>query len=96
MVMKDIGTHQQTRMARAVFVALGGLAVLYLAYLAGLPVGPADGLFARWLGLAVEVGAALACVCRVVLVREERRIWALVALSVSLWTLGDVYWRIAL
>jgi two-component system cell cycle response regulator len=96
MVVKDIGAHQQTRLARAVFVLLGGLTVLYLAYLGGLPVGPADGWFDRWLGLAVEVGAAVACMCRVVLVREERRIWALVALSVSLWTLGDVYWRIAL
>ena len=96
MVVKDIGAQQQTRLARAVFVVLGGLTVLYLAYLGGLPVGPADGFFERWLGLAVEAGAALACLCRVVLVREERRIWALVALSVSLWTLGDVYWRIAL
>jgi two-component system cell cycle response regulator len=75
---------------------LGGLTVLYLAFLAGLPVGGADGLFERWLGLALEVGAALACVCRVIFVREERRIWALVALAVSLWALGDVYWRIAL
>jgi diguanylate cyclase (GGDEF)-like protein len=88
--------HQRTGVARALLAVLVGLTVLYLAYLAGLPVGRADGLLERWLGLAVEVGAALACVCRVVFVREERRIWALVALSVSLWTLGDVYWRIAL
>ncbi len=83
-------------MARALAVMLGGLTVFYLAYLAGLPVGAADGLFERWLGLAVEVGAAVACVCRVVFVREERRIWALVALSVSLWALGDMYFRLAL
>jgi two-component system cell cycle response regulator len=82
-------------MARAVFLVPGGLTVLYIAFLAGLPVGDAHGLFARWLGAAVEVGAAVACVCRVVLVREERRIWALVALGVSLWTLGDVYWRVS-
>ena len=75
---------------------LGALSVLYLAYLAGLPVGRADGVFERWLGLAVEVGAALACVWRVIFVREERRIWALVAFAVSFWVLGDVYWRIAL
>ena len=75
---------------------LGGFSVLYLAYLAGLPVGRADGVFERWLGLALEVGAALACVWRVVFVREERRIWALVALAVSFWVLGVVYWRIAL
>jgi hypothetical protein len=81
---------------RALLAVLGGLTMLYLAYLIGLPVGRADGLLERWLGLAVEVGAVLALVCRLVFVREERRIWALVALSVSLWTLGDVYWRIAL
>ena len=78
------------------FAVLGGLIVLNLAFLAGLPVGGADGFFERWLFVAIEIGAALACVCRVVLVREERRIWALVALSVSLWALGDAYWRIAL
>ncbi|MEA2124886.1 MAG: hypothetical protein QOI80_1668, partial [Solirubrobacteraceae bacterium] len=78
------------------FAALGGLTVLYLAYLAGLPVGAADGLFSRWLGMAVELGAAGACVCRAIFVREERKIWALVALSVTLWALGDLYWRIAL
>jgi diguanylate cyclase (GGDEF)-like protein len=95
LVSHDEATHR-TGVARALYVVLGGLTVLYLAYLGGLPVGPLDGLFERWLGMAVEVGAAIACVCRVVLVREERRIWALVALSVSLWALGDVYWRIAL
>jgi diguanylate cyclase (GGDEF)-like protein len=82
--------------AGVMLAALGGVTVLYLAYLAGLPVGAAEGLFDRWLGLAVEVGAALACVSRVIVVREERRIWALVALSVSLWTLGDTYFRVAL
>ena len=88
--------HHRTGVARALFVVLGGLTVLYLVYLAGLPVGGADGLFERWLAMAVEVGAAVACVCRVVFVREERRIWALVALSVSLWALGDAYFRLAL
>jgi diguanylate cyclase (GGDEF)-like protein len=88
--------HHRTGAVRALLAVLGGLTVLYLAYLGGLPVGRAEGMLARWLGLAIEVGAALACVWRVVLVRAERRIWALVALSVSLWTLGDVYWRIAL
>jgi two-component system cell cycle response regulator len=78
------------------FVILGALTVLYLAYLAGLSVGPADGFFERWVGLAVEVGAAITCVSRAVVVRHERWVWALVGLSVSLWTLGDVYWRIAL
>jgi two-component system, cell cycle response regulator len=92
----ETDAQHRTGMARVVFAVLGGLIVLYLAYLAGLPVGPADGLFERWLGLVVEVGATLACVCRVVFVREERRVWALVALSVLLWTLGDVYFRIAL
>jgi two-component system, cell cycle response regulator len=88
--------HHRKGVVRALLAVLGGLTMLYLAYLIGLPVGRADGLLERWLGLAVEVGAVLALVCRLVFVREERRIWALVALSVSLWTLGDVYWRIAL
>ena len=97
MVVDHSGEHRRTGVARrAVCVLLGALTVLYLGYLAGLPVGPADALFDRWLGLVVEVGASLALVCRVIFVREERRIWALVAVAVSLWTLGDVYWRIAL
>jgi diguanylate cyclase (GGDEF)-like protein len=78
------------------FAALYGLTLVYLAYLAGVPVGPADGMFARWLGMAVELGAAVACICRAVLVREERRVWALVALGVSMWALGDMYWRITM
>jgi two-component system cell cycle response regulator len=96
MVVNHSQADRRSGGARALLAVLGGLTVLYLAFLAGLPVGGADGLFERWLGLALEVGAALACVCRVIFVREERRIWALVALAVSLWALGDVYWRIAL
>jgi two-component system cell cycle response regulator len=88
--------NHSVRVRRALCAALGGMTALYLAYLAGLPVGAADGLFERWLGLAVEVAAVVACVCRVVLVREERRIWGLVALSVTLWTLGDTHFRVAL
>ena len=72
------------------------MTVLYLAYLSGLPVGSADGFFARWMGLAVEVGATVAVISRAVVVRQERLVWLLVALSVTLWTLGDIYWRIAL
>jgi hypothetical protein len=60
--MTHLDAPHRVRAPRALFAALGGLTVLYLAYLAGLPVGPADGLFARWLGMAVEVGAAVACV----------------------------------
>ncbi len=88
--------NQSVPVRRVLFAVLGGLTALYLAYLAGLPVGGADGLFERWLALAVEVGAVVACVCRVVLVREERRIWALVAISVTLWAAGDAYFRVAL
>jgi len=55
------------------FLALGGLTILYIAFLAGLPVGGAHQLFARWLGEAVELGAAVTCVGRAVLVRKERR-----------------------
>ena len=48
------------------------------------------------MGLVVEVGAVVACVSRAVVVRQERWIWALVGLSVCVWTLGDLYFRIAL
>jgi two-component system, cell cycle response regulator len=96
MVMGHSEAHRRSVGARSLLAVLGGLSVLYLAYLAGLPMGRADGLVERWLGMAVEVGAALTCVCRVIFVREERWIWALVALAMSLWVLGDVYWRIAL
>jgi two-component system cell cycle response regulator len=85
--------HRLTGVKRALFAALCGTTLLYFAYLAGLPLGVMDGLFQRWVPLAIEAGAALACVCRAIFVREERRIWALVALSLSLGTLGDMYFR---
>jgi diguanylate cyclase (GGDEF)-like protein len=77
-------------------VVLGGLTAIYLAHLAGMPVGPAEGFFERWFGLVIEIGAAVVCLSRAVLVREERRAWALVGAAVLSWGLGDAYWRSAL
>jgi two-component system cell cycle response regulator len=96
--MRSTQVPQRSAGVRVMFAALGALTVLYLAYLAGLPLGFTDGFFARWMGLVVEVGAAIACLSRAVVMRHERErwIWALVGLSVSVWTLGDLYWRIAL
>jgi two-component system, cell cycle response regulator len=89
-------TPNRSALVHALFAALGALTVLYLAFLAGLPVAGADAWFGRWYGLILEFGAVAALVFRVLFVREERCIWALVALGAFFWTSGDLYFRMAL
>jgi diguanylate cyclase (GGDEF)-like protein len=72
---------------------LGVTAAALVAYLLGARLGVLDGFMARWAGLVLEWGGAVACILRATLVRQERRAWVLIAAAVSSWALGDTIWR---
>lgn len=74
--------------------ALGAIAIALLAYLLGVGFGPLDGFMARWAVLLLEFGGATACALRAIYVREERPAWALLAVAVFCWALGDGIWRV--
>jgi len=74
---------------------LGVTAIAVVAYLLGVGFGSLDGFMGRWAILVIELGAALCCILRVVIVREERAAWTMLALAVSLWAVGDLVWRIS-
>jgi diguanylate cyclase (GGDEF)-like protein len=81
---------------RALFLPLGAVAIALGAHLLGVGFGPLDGFFERWAFLVVELGASAVCLLRAVLVPEERRAWMLMGLGVTLWALGDLYYRVEL
>src|SRR5687767_6433667 len=64
--------------------------------LLGLAKPGLDRLFNEWLYDGVIVAAALACLLRGILVREERIPWLVIAAGVWMWALGDVYWNFKL
>jgi two-component system cell cycle response regulator len=80
----------------ALFVALGIVSSAVLLYLLGVGFGPLDGFMARWAVLVLEMGGAVACIARAVLVRQERRAWAVLGAGMALWALGDAYYRAVL
>ena len=80
----------------ALFLPLGIAAVPMLVYLLGVDFGPLEGFMAHWAFLILEVGAAVACLSRAALVREERRAWTMLGIGVALWALGDAYYRAVL
>ena len=75
--------------------ALTAIAVAILLYLAGVDFGPLNPFMERWSFSVLEIGATVVCLLRVVLVREERLAWSLIALAVGSWAMGDLIWRIA-
>ncbi len=81
-------------------VLLAGAAAGVLAHasftLLGLGKPGLGRLFNEWLYDGVIVAAALACLMRGILVREERAAWLVIAAGVWMWTLGDIYWNLEL
>jgi diguanylate cyclase (GGDEF)-like protein len=75
--------------------ALTAIAIAILLYLLGVNFGLLNPFMERWSFSVLEIGAAVVCVLRVVLVREERLAWSLIALAVGSWAIGDLIWRIA-
>jgi two-component system, cell cycle response regulator len=80
----------------ALFLPLGIVAFAIIVHILGVAFGPLEGFMDRWSFLVLEAGAAVACVARTVLVREERRAWAMLSVAVGLWALGDAYYRAVL
>ena len=76
-------------------VLLAGLAVLAAHTLFGLSAG-SNPLFDHWLYDGLMLGAAVLCLARVVVLREERTAWALIGTGLLLWALGDIYWTFVL
>jgi peptidoglycan/LPS O-acetylase OafA/YrhL len=63
--------------------ALTAIAVAILLYLLGVGFGPLNPFMEQWSFSVLEVGAAVVCVLRVALAREERLAWSLIALAVA-------------
>ena len=57
-----------------------------------LPVLDGLGVFSEHLYDALLVGAAVLCVARSALRREERLAWALMGFALSLWAGAGIYW----
>ncbi len=70
--------------------------VFYTAHVA-LGVGGAglDAFASSWVYDGLELLALVAITARAVLISEERDVWALLAVGVACWTLGDILWNVA-
>src|SRR4051812_540403 len=75
---------------QAIGVAGFALFVLHVCLDVG---GTASGSFYDWLYDSLLVWATVALCARAALVREERLPWTLLAVSLALWTAGDVYYN---
>ena len=62
----------------------------------GIDFGVPAAVFDTWIYNGVLVGAALVCVARAVLVREERVAWALIGAGLISWSAADVYYTAVL
>ena len=72
----------------------GGIA-LFAAHAAfGLGGHGLDSFCSTWLYDGLEVAAVAAVAARAVLVRSERVPWALLAIGIAAWTLGDLSWNV--
>jgi two-component system cell cycle response regulator len=89
------GVPRLVRMAQYLLVA--GLAVHVARTVLGVP---GEGLLARVIDDGVYnvllVGAALVCVARACLVRQERPAWALIAFALVAWSAADLYYTLVL
>jgi two-component system cell cycle response regulator len=89
------GVPRLVRMAQ--YVLLAGLAVHVARSVLGVP---SQGLMARAIDDGVYnvvlVGAALVCVARACLVRQERAAWALIGFALVAWSAADLYYTLVL
>src|SRR5437899_2320188 len=79
-------------------LVLAGL-LAYVACLAlgiGRAGGTAGTLVNDWLANALPLAAAAACLGRAALVRRERLAWGVLGAGILSWTLGNLYWTLAL
>ena len=80
------------------FWALAGLLLLAFVAHATLGLGGSglDSFFEDWVYNGVTLGAALACLLRAHVIRQERLPWLLMGLGLLAWTGGDLYWTLIL
>src|SRR5687768_17589649 len=87
-------------MTTAVRILLCGAAVATVAHgmftVFGVGKPGLNDIFNEWLYDVVIVAAALACLLRGILVREDRAAWLMIAAGTWLWAIGDVYWNFKL
>jgi two-component system, cell cycle response regulator len=85
------------RAARLWLAGLTGLLVVAVIHaLSGASFGPLESFFSKWSYNVVLLGGSLACVARGLLIPEGRRAWTLLGTSMVLWSIGNIYYSIAL
>jgi two-component system, cell cycle response regulator len=79
------------------YVLVAAVAIQVAHSLTGVPDGGwVDRLIEDFLYNGVLVGAALICVARAALVREERTAWALIGFGLAAWSVADIYYTVVL
>jgi two-component system, cell cycle response regulator len=95
--MRRTGPTTPARFARAGILLLGVfLAVAACNAVLGLNAGPLRGFLEKWSYNVVLLGAALICTGRGLVGDSRRRVWFLLGGSMLLWSLGNVYYSVAL
>jgi two-component system, cell cycle response regulator len=78
----------------------GALTFAFLAFAshAALGFGGAgvDEFFNTWVYDGLLLGGVTLCFARVLLVRRERSVWAVMGLGLTIWTAGEIYYSLAL
>lgn len=101
---KEEGSGQQGRGAPrrplGVLIALGAILVCVIAHavhgVTGVGGAGLDNLFNDWVYNGVLVAAAAVCFTRAATVASERWAWFAIAVGISSWTVGDIYWTVRL
>jgi two-component system cell cycle response regulator len=91
---RDTGMPPAARRALGALVLV--LAVFTVELTAGVLPSAASELFQKFTSNTVFIGAALVCAWRAIAIREARVAWALFAVGLVAWGLGDVYFTLAL
>jgi two-component system cell cycle response regulator len=92
--------HRMRDMPPAVRLALGALGLVMALFALDLTLGimpaAASEPFQKFASNIVFIGAALVCAWRAIAIREARVAWALFAVGLAGWGLGDLYFTLAL
>jgi diguanylate cyclase (GGDEF)-like protein len=84
------------RALRAVGICLAAVWLVFLLHVAfGLAGSGTHTLFNSWVYDGLVLAAALGCLARAALVREDRLAWAVVGLGAAAWFGGELYWTLA-
>jgi two-component system cell cycle response regulator len=92
-----VGTEAVRRIARLGLAGLAGLLALAVVdALTGFSFGPLEMFISKWSYNVVLLGGSLACMARGLLVPEGRKAWTLLGGSMALWSIGNIYYSVAL